>query len=130
MRALVTRAGTTTSSPGGGPNLYARFIQGVQVRHQDRARLWGADVADRRPHYTLAAMFGAGATGIFFVRPACNVHDCGADYIQTLFLALAAGAMIGVVGMALFFVGVNARYALANRALAKRRQRKPPRDGE
>jgi hypothetical protein len=87
-------------------------------------------VADRRPHYTLAAMFGAAAVGIFFVHPACNVHDCGADYIQTLFLALAAGAAIGVIAMALFFVAVNARYALVNRELAKKlRQREPPRHG-
>jgi hypothetical protein len=87
-------------------------------------------VADRRPHYALAAMFGAAAAGMFFVHPACNVHDCGADYIQTLFLALAAGAAIGVIAMALFFVAVNARYALVNRALAKNlRQREPPRHG-
>jgi cbb3-type cytochrome oxidase subunit 3 len=45
-------------------------------------------------------------------------------------LALAAGAAIGVITMALFFVAVNARYALVNRALAKNmRQREPPRHG-
>jgi hypothetical protein len=60
----------------------------------------GLNRADRRYQYAVAAIVGATVTGVFFARPACNVRACGADYIQTWFLALAVGAVIGVVGMA------------------------------
>jgi hypothetical protein len=69
-------------------------------------------------HYTLAAMFGAAVAGRFFLV---------AGYTQTFLLALALGAATGVVGLALFDIAVKARYALINRALTKRGQRKPPR---
>ncbi len=76
----------------------------------------------RRFRYALAAMGGAAVAGHHFVVT---------GHTQTLLLALAVGAVIGLAGMALFDIAVNARYAMANRALAKQRHRpRPPRDGE
>jgi hypothetical protein len=72
--------------------------------------------------YALAAMAGAAVAGHHFLIT---------GQTQTLLLALALGAVIGLAGMALFDIAVNARYALANRALAKKRHRRqPPRVGE
>jgi hypothetical protein len=72
--------------------------------------------------YALAAMAGAAIPGHHFLIT---------GQTQTLLLALAVGAVIGLAGMALFDIAVNARYAMVNRALAKKRyRRRPPCDGE
>jgi hypothetical protein len=58
-------------------------------------------------------------------------HVLMTRHTETFLLALAVGAVVGLAGMALFDIAVNARYAMANRALAKQRHRpRPPRAGE
>jgi hypothetical protein len=79
--------------------------------------------------YVVAAVVGAvllgGPFGVGGPGWECGIYGyCRPGHTPYMFLiVLALGAIIGVVGMALFDVAVSARYALANRAMT------PPMDG-
>ena len=82
------------------------------------------------PKYILAAAVPAAVAGAAFGPFHCTeVFGCGGGQstTQAWLLVVGLGAAVGVVAMAIFDIAVNARYALANRAEAKRRRRKPPR---
>lgn len=87
-------------------------------------------MAGRGGKYVLAAGITAAVASVFGPLR-CGLYGCvGGFSPQTLLWAVALGATIGLVGMALVDVAASVHYRLTNRSLAKQRQRKPPQDAD
>jgi hypothetical protein len=81
--------------------------------------------------YVLAAGITAAVASVFGPFR-CTLYGCvGGFSPQTLLTALAVGATIGVVGMAVIDIAISARYRMINRSLAKQqREAKPPQSAD
>ena len=83
----------------------------------------------RVARYAIVAGLSAAVAGAFFgvgepIR--CGLYGCsagGGHSTQTFLLALAIGAVVGLAAAAVADLMINGRYALANRAEARRRRR-------
>lgn len=86
-------------------------------------------MAGRIAKYALAAVFPAAVAGAAFGPRHCTeVFGCmgGHSTAQAWLLVVLLGAAVGALAMAVVDVAANARYALANRAEARRRRAQDP----